>query len=142
MPSPTPWHLHAGTNLRAIGCYLCYEAGQVLLKGFTQSWFDAIEARQADIGASLEKPMNTLVLFRLNYVSSPPLYSRPPSRGGTSQGSRPSSAAYERPLSAMKKDRLRVPTGGAAMIAGRKIEDVHPTIQQSTFGASWAAPAL
>jgi len=68
--------------------------------------------------------------------------SRPPSRGGISHGSRPSSAAYERPLSAMKKDRLRVPTGGAAMIAGRKIEDVHPTIQQSTFGASWAAPAL
>ena len=85
---------------------------------------------------------NNVVVFRLNYAPSPTLCSRPPSRGGISHGSRPSSAAYERPLSAMKKDRLRVPTGGAAMIAGRKIEDVHPTIQQSTFGASWAAPAL
>ena len=73
--------------------------------------------------------------------------SRPPSRGGSRQDSRPPSAVNDRPLSALRRDQkvrtmAGAPTASAHMIAGRKVDDVHPIIQQSTFGASWAAPCL
>ena len=72
---------------------------------------------------------------------------RPPSRGGSAQSSRPVSASYERPLSAMhamnrKAKALRVSGNEKRQIQGRDFDDVHSTIQQSTFGASWAAPCL
>lgn len=55
-----PGKIMCKTHSNGCECFVSYvkhEAGEPIIKGFSQEWFDAIEKRETNIGAYMEQPL-------------------------------------------------------------------------------------